>query len=412
LLEVVQVEGALRAQVMWGARLGTNLVELGYIDLDGLSRALGRQRDLPAALARHFEKADRELQARLDPSLANAWSIVPLLRVAGGKIAIAAMDVISPATRAAIAAALAVAPSEIVVSIAAEQRVKYQLERVYGIERSARFLRAKGRTTASLPKLALGEVPIAIDDEVSVEVDIDVQTDTAIPEPIPHLNEPSLPAAEALEALIEEAAATAELAPTGEPTGRDRRTYVKTLDEASATLARIAIKKVAPVSAVESSGSGATLDAATRAIRRGPNRDRVADLVIEALERFAPMCSAAMMMVVRGDIAIGWKHFSRDGAVSADLAVPLDQPGLVAATIASDQTQRASARDLAALDGLLLRALGSDDGDLVIVPVPIGTTVMCMIASAIGEGEPVAAIEAIATAASTAFARLVRDASR
>ena len=59
-----QVEQALRAQVMWGARLGTNLIELGFVDLDALSTALGRQHALPAALARHFEKADAELQRR------------------------------------------------------------------------------------------------------------------------------------------------------------------------------------------------------------------------------------------------------------------------------------------------------------------------------------------------------------
>src|SRR5258706_3568424 len=151
LLEADQVERALRAQVMWGARLGTNLVELGLIDLDALSRALGRQHDLPAALARHFEKADAALQQRLDPAHADVWSIVPLLRVAGGKIAIASMDPLPKATRAQIAAALGVGPGELVVSIAAEQRVRYQLERVYGISRAARFLRTKGQNVTAFP---------------------------------------------------------------------------------------------------------------------------------------------------------------------------------------------------------------------------------------------------------------------
>src|SRR5678816_2915152 len=81
LLDSEQIERALQAQVLWGGRLGTNLIELGMLDLDGISRALGRQHRVPAALARHFDKADRELQDRLDPELARQWSVVPLLHV-------------------------------------------------------------------------------------------------------------------------------------------------------------------------------------------------------------------------------------------------------------------------------------------------------------------------------------------
>jgi hypothetical protein len=423
LLEPEQVERALRAQVMWGARLGTNLVELGYLDLDGLSRALARQHDLPAALARHFEKADAALQRRLDPAHAEAWSIVPLLRVAGGKIAIACMDPLPKASRAQIAAALGVGPGDLVVSIAAEQRVRYQLERIYGIRRDARFLRTKGKS-ASFP--VLGEVPVPVDSdpEISFEVEVEVAPavviargdEGAIPEAIPHLHEPNMPAADDLAALIDDAIDNAtEAPPTGEPVGRDRRHYVRTLADDSqppAALGRIAIRKVSALPVIESGGLGDSLEHATRAIRRGPNRDRVAELVIDALDRFAPTCDAAMLMVVRGEIAIAWKHFSRDGEVRDDLAVPLDQPGLVASAVEHNRIGRCAADDLEAIDLLLLRSLGRAEGDLVIVPVPIAGQVMCMIASAVAEGADVASVEAVAGAASTAFARLVRDASR
>src|ERR1044071_6503547 len=81
LLAIEQVEQALRAQVQWGGRLGTNLVELHYLELDPLSKALGRQHRLPAALARHFEKADAELQRRLPGELARRVSWIPLFGV-------------------------------------------------------------------------------------------------------------------------------------------------------------------------------------------------------------------------------------------------------------------------------------------------------------------------------------------
>src|SRR6266480_2000888 len=86
LLTPEQIDQALRAQVMWGGRLGTNLIELGYIDLDALSQALARQHKLPAALARHFEKADTELQKKLSPAFAEQFTTVPLMRVKIGKV--------------------------------------------------------------------------------------------------------------------------------------------------------------------------------------------------------------------------------------------------------------------------------------------------------------------------------------
>src|SRR5690242_2648336 len=105
LLTQEQVGQALRAQVVWGGRLGTNLIELGCIDLDGLSRALGRQHGVPAALGRHFDRADPVLQQRLPAELAERWAIVPLLRVSGArKIAIAATDPADAARIAEIAA--------------------------------------------------------------------------------------------------------------------------------------------------------------------------------------------------------------------------------------------------------------------------------------------------------------------
>src|SRR5437868_10074910 len=86
LLTAEQVEHGLRAQVMWGGRLGTNLIELGHLDLDQLSSALGKLLKMPAALARHFEKADPAVQRLLSTEFAERYSAVPLMRVASGKV--------------------------------------------------------------------------------------------------------------------------------------------------------------------------------------------------------------------------------------------------------------------------------------------------------------------------------------
>src|SRR5205823_4147682 len=139
-------------------------------------------------------------------------------------------------------------------------------------------------------------------------------------------------------------------------------------DTERALLGRIAIRKVAAGSAPRVM-AGATLGEATRAIRRSTGRDRVGDLVIDTLDRFAPGCDAAILLVIRGATAIGWKGFQRAGGVLGEIAVPMDDAGLVPRAVELNVTLRGTAGDLAAIDQLLLTSLGRSDGDLVIVPI-------------------------------------------
>src|SRR5690606_22494655 len=120
----------------------------GYLDLDDLARTLGRQHRLPAALARHFDRADRALQERLPPAVAERHGVVPLLRAGPQKdrIAIVSGGPLGKEAMAHVADALGVIPARLVPSIAAELRIAYHLERVYQIPRDLRFLRPRNKT--------------------------------------------------------------------------------------------------------------------------------------------------------------------------------------------------------------------------------------------------------------------------
>jgi len=493
LLDLDQVERALRAQVLWGGRLGTNLIELGMLDLDGISRALGRQRKVPAALARHFEKSDRELQERLPAELAKQWSVVPLLHVGPNKqIAVAVLDPLPDEAIAQLAEAFLCTPDGILQSIAAEMRVRYHLERVYGVARDTRFLRLKGPNVTPFPQFDNVPVPVDSDADVAVPIAVDdsahptgrasaesiVPAEPVAPEPgtptaieaartepasaaqveaalaTAQADAPAAAAAIAaraeldnLERLIDEAIAAAVgfEPPEPEPAGRDRRTYVRTLADTPVgpvgppgpltpspaslvtgtipALGRMPIKKVPPPArdpskplrtAAKSAPPHApqTLAEATRGIRRATNRDRVAELVIDALQRFVPTCEAAVLLVCRGALAVSSKQFSRTCETSGDIAVPLDQPGLVPTVIASNTIARCAAADLTAIDERLMRSLGELTGDLVVLPIAIADKVMAMIATTTRHDTTVDYVEAVALAAAAAFARLIRDASR
>ena len=87
-----QLDAGLRAQELAGGRLGTHLVELGFIGTDQLSLALSRQMGVPAALERHFSRADPAVVAMLKASLAVRYLAVPLaVSRNGAKQVVAAM---------------------------------------------------------------------------------------------------------------------------------------------------------------------------------------------------------------------------------------------------------------------------------------------------------------------------------
>ena len=422
LIEPEKVEQALRAQVVWGGRLGTNLIELGCIEIDGLSRALGRQHGIPAALGRHFDKSDPDLQRTFPGELARQYSVVPLFHVgADRKVALVALDPLRADALVAIADALKCSSTQLVVSVAAEMRVRYHLERVYGIARTTRYLRTKGKTGTPFPQFEI-EIPIEIEDEDSIpSAPVEAVTDkptgrAAVPPPPPNVDD--------LAALIDAASESTPF--SSAKTGTERRTYVKTLADAVAepeedaplnALGRIAIKRVQvgpttpPPPVLEEKQASSFLDA-TKKIRRGPNRDRVAELVIETLQKFVPACEAAILLVVRGDVAIGWKHFCRQGASNGEIAVPLDEPGLVPSAIRNNTTSRSGAAELNAIDQRLLHALGCDAAELTVVPIAIAGQVMCALASATTSDGSMVPVEAIASSAGVAFSRLIRDASR
>jgi hypothetical protein len=458
LLTVEQVTQALRTQVLWGGRLGTNLIELHHLELDLLSKVLGQQHRLPAALARHFEKADPDLQRRLPPELAEELSCVPLLRMGPEQhVVIASLAPLPPRQLAIIADELAVDVKQLVPAIAAELRIRYQLERVYRIRRAARFLRTRGKTIPPLPDFQVLPVPSESElERPSPSLPITTQemavfrppgSASVLPGAGSAAEASAAPARETSEGsedtyddlipITVEAPATAEelddlarhdtldddlAIPTesieDEVTARQRRKYVRTIaDEPSsdserpARVGKIELRKIA-ISAAPRIMAGATLGEATRAIRHSTDRDRVAELVIDALDRFAPACDAAILLVLRGATAIGWKGFQRGGNLLGEIAVPIEDGGLVPRTIAANVTSRKPCGELAPIDRLLLASLGRRTGDLAIVPIAIGNTVVSVIAIAAAEGAALVSAETIAEAAGAVFARLMRNASR
>ncbi len=366
IITVEQLDEALRAQVLRGGRIGTNLIELEYIDIETLAACLGRHHGMPVVLRQHSEIAAAEIQARMSAELAARWGAVPMGRVLGSeeRIAVAVMDPLPEEAVAEISEALG---SEIIQAVAPELRVLYQLERAYGLPRSNRFLRVEALPQLGRPDEddALCDIQIHIHGEelgggepTHLEVEVSALSDRTGPMQKPSaliaLTDPGAPAeapappvadtdsglAADVESAPESPAAVADEGDGATAADGDGGAIAEPVEDgpraASSSLARIAIKRVKPKALprgpAQESDTPTNLEQTLRAIRQATGRDRAGDLVVTALrDYFGGVFEAAVLLVIREHIAIGWKGFVRDRAaeVAEAVAIPLNTPSSV-----------------------------------------------------------------------------------
>jgi len=262
-----QLEEALKAQILYGGRLGTNLVELGLIDLDTLGLYLAKVHGVPVATQARMEAADPGTVTRLGRELAERHGAFPLgpepLRPE--TIAIAMADPRQPDRIGDIQRQLG---TTIAPYAAAELRILYYLERHYQIERRPRFLRP---ADANAPPII---------------------SDRRRTQPSPGQVSPVV--------RFEPRARRADTAPPP--------SEVKPPGKASA-----------------GGGARVSYESARRAIATAQQRDQIADAWMNLADG---RLGAALLFIVRGQAAMGWRGMGADGkrlagATVERLAVPL-----------------------------------------------------------------------------------------
>lgn len=147
---LTQLEGALRNQVLYGGRLGTNLVELGFVDLELLSEYLAELSGHPTATARLLDGADKDALDQLGADDAHRLRAIPLGHLEGnGVMAVAMVDPDDDAARTELAERLG---GPIKPYVVPELRALYYLEKLFGLPRRARFVRSGRAPTSATPE--------------------------------------------------------------------------------------------------------------------------------------------------------------------------------------------------------------------------------------------------------------------
>lgn len=432
LITADQLKQAVAAQILYGGRLGTNLVELGFLEIDDLASALAHQRGLPAALRGHFDLCDRTLQELVPARLAERWKAVPIGRLAHdpSRIAVAAMDPLPPDGVATLAGCLGLDPASLVLALTPELRLLYHLERVYGVPRQLRFLRIRNPEPALVP-----EAPAL---EESSDVEIEIVRDDGEPAPSASEQEAAALAEQVIAADLahDEAVAAPGSDPGLEPPpaldygvaalddeiGRGQRRFVPSLGDAAVTLARINVRHLATAPFVflgdlhERPRPSSAADL-MRAVRRATSRDQVAELVVGGLADLGCLDTVAIM-VIRPPMALGWRGFCPAGEEAIEsLAVPLDQPGCLASIHGAGQGASGAidGEHATVMDQRMWEVFGAPTpAEVLVAPIMIGTQVVCLLyaQSQTGLGSARDLGPALAANASIAFGRLLRAAQR
>jgi len=133
LLTPEQLRVVLDGRDLLGARIGTQIVERGLLDTDQISEALGRQTRMPAALQRHFDKADPAVVALLKPNLAARYVAIPLVAARSGvKRIVVAMA--TPQDMLVVDDVSFALGARVEPMISSELAMARNLKRLYGVE--------------------------------------------------------------------------------------------------------------------------------------------------------------------------------------------------------------------------------------------------------------------------------------
>jgi len=127
---------ALERQVVFGGRIGTNIVELGILKEEELSRFLSGFLKVPAASPSELMNVDEETVAALPLKLAEKYKAVPF-RKEKNRLHVAMLD---PRNIQSIEELRFLTGYDIFPYIASELRLLFALERYYGIKRDLRFI--------------------------------------------------------------------------------------------------------------------------------------------------------------------------------------------------------------------------------------------------------------------------------
>jgi hypothetical protein len=290
-----ELEEALKYQVIFGGKLGTNLIEMGVLEEEDITRVLSRKFNIPAVDLEQIMHVAPEAIAAIPAELAGKYRVLPLV-LEGRRLTLAMADPadLKAVDEIAFRTGLIVRPQ-----VVAEVRLVLALEKYYGLKRDWRYInvakRVKARKKKIAPDLCPPEVALALLAKKAWE--------------IPQPNSESLEGGEAVLDGLPPALQTPE------------EDELLDLEEAD-------IHVEAPEEGVAGGIDALGEEIAAGMLVEAQDRDEILAAVLGSLARDFPRCA---IFLVRGELAMGWKcALGQQTAPGFDLLqIPLDEPSVL-----------------------------------------------------------------------------------
>ena len=146
-----QLKQVLNAQVIYGGRLGTNLVEMGLIGEEDLARLLSEQLGVPCIDPPALDAIPRALLSLVPLEMVRRYRVVPIA-LDGKRLTLAMAD---PSAFKAIDEIGFTTGLVIIPRVCSELRLSIALERFYGIKRTMRYIPVQGGVRSSFAAAAM-----------------------------------------------------------------------------------------------------------------------------------------------------------------------------------------------------------------------------------------------------------------
>lgn len=294
-----QLEEALKYQVIFGGRLGTNLIEMGYIDEENLAKVLSEKLGVPYVPADRLNSISPEVIKVIPKGIAQKYKVVPLA-LDRNRLTLVMTD---PSDLQALDEISFITGFVIKPMVSPEIRLVLALEKFYGIKRDLRYIPvsksvSKQQAPSPTPKPAPAPQPLAPPRPSSTLAQEAEAIDFSAFSDFSDIKQPAVPAAEP--------------APQAEPGEFEELTEAE-LEEEEAL-----------IEAVERY----TIDSISQELADARDRDEIADsLVRYAGQEF----SQVALFLVKGNTAVGWRGM-RDGKFMPNFpsfSVPLNEPSVL-----------------------------------------------------------------------------------
>ncbi|MFA7404374.1 MAG: hypothetical protein WC007_10285 [Pelobacteraceae bacterium] len=136
-----QLDEALKIQMIFGIKLGSSLIELGFVDEKDLSLCLSRKLGVPSVGKNVLTAIPAEVLEIIPAALAEKYRVVPI-RIENRRLAVAMVD---PSDLVAIDDLAFVTGLTVEPHIAPDLLISFALERHYNVKRDMRYVRVSGQ---------------------------------------------------------------------------------------------------------------------------------------------------------------------------------------------------------------------------------------------------------------------------